>query len=171
MKGLDEIFPSEAFMRAAFEKLTPAERSATSGRVRYIGGLQSSIRMADIYRAADIYVSPYRAEGFNLPVLEAAACGKPVVVTAGGASEDFVTDAFALKVSGTPRTTEMMGATGHFIEPDVGHLVSQLERAITDTDWRTTAGAAATAHAAKNFTWDQAAAGIVAAAFPGDGAA
>ena len=46
-------------------------------------------------QAADVYVSPYHAEGFNLPVLEAVACGIPVVVSAGGSTEDFTHPAFA----------------------------------------------------------------------------
>ncbi|NSL55408.1 glycosyltransferase family 4 protein [Uliginosibacterium aquaticum] len=42
-----------------------------------------------LYGIADHYVSPYRAEGFNLPVLEAQACGTPVIVSSGGATDDF----------------------------------------------------------------------------------
>ena len=37
-----------------------------------------------LYHAADVLVSPYKAEGFNLPVLEAAASGLTVIVTLGG---------------------------------------------------------------------------------------
>jgi len=45
--------------------------------------------MRELYCLADTYVSPYRAEGFNLPVIEAIACGTPVIVTQGGATDDF----------------------------------------------------------------------------------
>ena len=48
---------------------------------------QAELRL--LYGVCDWYVSPYRAEGFNLPVLEALACGKPVIVTSGGATDDF----------------------------------------------------------------------------------
>src|SRR5262249_2135899 len=37
-----------------------------------------------LYSSCDALVHPYRGEGFGLPVLEAMACGLPVVVTAGG---------------------------------------------------------------------------------------
>lgn len=37
--------------------------------------------MADIYRASDLYLHPSTAEGFGLPLLEAMACGLPVVCT------------------------------------------------------------------------------------------
>jgi len=36
--------------------------------------------MADIYRAADVLVNPSMGEGFGLPILEAQACGCPVIV-------------------------------------------------------------------------------------------
>ena len=36
------------------------------------------------YHAVDVLASPYTAEGFNMPVLEAMACGVTVVVTEGG---------------------------------------------------------------------------------------
>ncbi len=50
---------------------------------------QSIHKMRALYDLADVYVSPYRAEGFNLPVLEAMAVGTPVIVTSGGATDDF----------------------------------------------------------------------------------
>jgi glycosyltransferase involved in cell wall biosynthesis len=42
-----------------------------------------------LYRAADVVVLPYRAEGFCLPALEAMACGVPVIHTAGGPTGEF----------------------------------------------------------------------------------
>ena len=46
--------------------------------------------IADLYAMADCYVSPYKGEGFNLPVLEAMASGLPVIVTAGVWWSDLV---------------------------------------------------------------------------------
>ena len=43
-----------------------------------------------LYRACDVLVQPYRGEGFCLPALEALACGRPVIVTDGGSTDDFV---------------------------------------------------------------------------------
>ena len=36
--------------------------------------------MVDVYRAADVLLSPSMGEGFGLPILEAQACGTPVIV-------------------------------------------------------------------------------------------
>jgi glycosyltransferase involved in cell wall biosynthesis len=38
-------------------------------------------QMSDVLNAADVYVNAAFAEGFDMPSLEALACGKPVVVT------------------------------------------------------------------------------------------
>ena len=47
-------------------------------------------QLNSLYNIADCYISPYRAEGFNIPVLEAMACGCPVIVSDGGSTDDFV---------------------------------------------------------------------------------
>jgi glycosyltransferase involved in cell wall biosynthesis len=51
-----------------------------------------------LYNACDLYVSPYRAEGFNLPPLEAAACGLPILVTAGGSTDDYFNTQLGLQI-------------------------------------------------------------------------
>jgi glycosyltransferase involved in cell wall biosynthesis len=45
--------------------------------------------LVDLYHSADLVVHPAWYEGFGLPVLEAMACGTPVVVTRCGGVEDF----------------------------------------------------------------------------------
>lgn len=37
--------------------------------------------LAMMYNAADMYLGPSKAEGFGIPIIEAQACGTPVVVT------------------------------------------------------------------------------------------
>jgi glycosyltransferase involved in cell wall biosynthesis len=60
----------------------------------------SSKELADLMAAADVYLSAYKAEGFNLPVLESMAVGTPVIVTKGGPTDDFTTEAFAKYAAG-----------------------------------------------------------------------
>jgi glycosyltransferase involved in cell wall biosynthesis len=75
-----------------------------------------------LYNMCDAYVSPYRAEGFNLTPLEAAACGVPIVVTGGGATDDYCHASFALQVAGKPS----VDGNNRFIEPDLESLIEAM---------------------------------------------
>jgi glycosyltransferase involved in cell wall biosynthesis len=86
-------------------------------------------RLPGLYTACDCYVHPYRAEGYGLPIAEAMACGKPVIVTGAGACLDFVEpdDAFFIKsVLEKMREKNVSGmATVDFpywVVPDMKHL-------------------------------------------------
>jgi len=48
--------------------------------------------VADIVRAADVMVLPSRAEGLPLAILEAMACGKPIVATPVNGVPEAVVD-------------------------------------------------------------------------------
>lgn len=47
-------------------------------------------RLRELYNEADVFVSTTMADGFNLPCLEALACGIPVLTTCFGGQTDFV---------------------------------------------------------------------------------
>jgi glycosyltransferase involved in cell wall biosynthesis len=55
--------------------------------------------MADLYASADAFVLPTRGEGAGMPVLEAAACGVPVVATAWGGHEELMLPETAFPVA------------------------------------------------------------------------
>ncbi|NKB18239.1 MAG: glycosyltransferase family 4 protein, partial [Pseudanabaena sp. CRU_2_10] len=99
LKGVNSLFPGKDFT-AELNKiigniLTSAEIARIEKRFCYIGTAMSFAEVARLYQAADAYVSPYIAEGFNLPVLEAIACGLPVICTKGGSTDDFTNADFA----------------------------------------------------------------------------
>jgi len=47
-------------------------------------------QLNELYNDCDVFVSPTRAEAFNIPCLEALACGKPVISTTFGGQTDFI---------------------------------------------------------------------------------
>jgi glycosyltransferase involved in cell wall biosynthesis len=117
-----------------------------------------------LYRSADVLVQPYRAEGFCLPALEALACGLPLIVTAGGPTDDFVSDDCAWRIPAgrvavPPEAFAENGLTlarpGYMLAPDVDALVDAL-RAATDPTARGARAATARVHA-ERFGWSQAA--------------
>jgi glycosyltransferase involved in cell wall biosynthesis len=59
-------------------------------------GAVSDDELAALYRGARCLVYPSLYEGFGIPVLEAMACGTPVVTSAGGATEEVAGGAAVL---------------------------------------------------------------------------
>ena len=68
--------------------------------------------LAGLYTACDCLVHPYRGEGFGMPVAEAMACGLPVIVTEGGACDDFCSDENAYFVPAKRRAMRLQGYPG-----------------------------------------------------------
>ena len=85
-----------------------------------------------LYGAVDAYASPYRAEGFNLPVLESMACGLKVLVTEGGATDDFFFPEVCtgIKSTFTDHTKSGVASKGDYLEPDFDDLKEKMLRAV-----------------------------------------
>jgi glycosyltransferase involved in cell wall biosynthesis len=88
-----------------------------------------------LYSAAEVFAFPSLYEGFGLPILEAMACGTPVV---------------ASRASCLPEVAE--GAALLIDPARVDGLVDALERAITDTSLRQDLIARGRERAAQ-YTW------------------
>jgi glycosyltransferase involved in cell wall biosynthesis len=105
-------------------------------------------QLSTLYNISDAYVSPYRAEGFNLTPLEAAACGIPIIVTGGGATDDYYHPSFALQIAGKPATE----ANNRFIEPDLDSLIAAM-LALVEGRAQNLDSAVALDYIAENFSW------------------
>lgn len=82
-----------------------------------------------LYNIADAYVSPYRAEGYNLPVREAQACQTPVITTKDGATSDFINDDINIKLEGAFFNNVALKdeiPINAYIEPDFSQLCDAL---------------------------------------------
>jgi glycosyltransferase involved in cell wall biosynthesis len=89
------------------------------------------------YNSADVFAFPSRYEGFGMPLLEAMACGTPVVTS---------------NASSLP---EVAGDAALLVPPDdVGALADALARTLTDADLRQALHAKGLARAA-TFTWEE----------------
>ncbi len=120
----------------------------------------TSQELAALYRSCDVLVHPYRGEGFAMPVLEAMACGLPVIATAGGPTDEFCPPEASWRIRAT-RTFFADSRLGQFqtagqpwvLEPDVGHLVELLRQAASTSEERRRRGGAAR-DAARRLSWD-----------------
>jgi len=154
LKGTDALYKSKGFLGAQINLLTSAEQDRVRGRLIYFGESFPHRVMARLYRSADVYVSPYRAEGFNIPVLEAAASGLPVICTRGGATEDFVTDEFAWKIDSARIAHRVEDQDAMRLEPNLEHLTALMNAAIENPSWRKQAAERGPVHVRAHYTWD-----------------
>lgn len=66
--------------------------------VIYIDDELSDKEMSDIFKASNVLVHPYRAEGFGMHVQEAVACGCIPIISANGPTDDFIPNDAGLKL-------------------------------------------------------------------------
>lgn len=120
-------------VRKALEKMPAGVTDDLRSAIVLISDTLTSGQLRALYAIADRYVSPYRAEGFNLPVIEAIACGTPAIVTAGGATDDYCNDMTAVRVTSRRVENAVRGipGTGFHLEPDDEELVERMHRAMT----------------------------------------
>jgi tetratricopeptide (TPR) repeat protein len=118
--------------------------------------------MACLYRSCDVFVSPYRGEGFSLPALEAMACGLPVVVTKGGATDDFVDESTGWLVSAGKRSIGSvidkypLAGEAFVLEPDNNSLSAILKDIYSRPSVILTKGLKASLSARTQWTWKKA---------------
>lgn len=144
------------------EKIRAAQALPNAPQILYLNDELAPEELPSLYRACDCLVLPYRGEGYALPVVEAMACGLPVMVTAGGATDDFVRDAFGYRI---PAQRQIFGSEisglklvkpGWLLEPDAAVLAERMKWIAAHPDEACERGRVASEHA-KNFcSWEKA---------------
>jgi glycosyltransferase involved in cell wall biosynthesis len=154
LKGNDALFGSRRLLQKLFNGMEKAEAEIVKPRVRYIGRDLPIDVLAALYQASDAYVSPYIAEGFNLPALEAIACGLPLICTAGGPTDEFIDPAFALQIrSSKVVAPSPFGKPGSALKPSTGHLIELMNRVIEDSQFVNKAHVVGPEWVAGAYTW------------------
>jgi len=110
--------------------------------VRFTGRLPHDELVREL-RRAELAVVPSLFEGFSLPLVEAMACGTPVVATTGGALPE---------VAGPDGEAALLVPPG-----DPAALAAAIGRALDDAALRARLAAAGRARVAARFTWRAAA--------------
>lgn len=90
-----------------------------------------------------------------MPVLEAIACGRPVIVTRGGPTDDFTNDEVAKYIPATAMNDKI--SKQNFLYPDDGTLLETMFSIMDDKSFREKAFRQGPDLVSKSFTWKHAA--------------
>jgi glycosyltransferase involved in cell wall biosynthesis len=116
-----------------------AEIAADDSDTLLLPYLAEQSAVAQVFQAADVYVHAAKADTFPTTVLEALACGLPVVASAVGGIPEQV-------------ATEGEDATGVLVQPsNPSALARAIEAVLTDTERRARFSRAAVATARAEF--------------------
>lgn len=118
------------------EVFDEVDRRKLEGRV-FFPGFVAEADLPALYSTASLFVYPSLCEGFGLPLLEAMACGTPVI---------------AANRSALP---EVVGQAGLLVDPeDTLAIAGAMAKVLEDTELRQQLAAAGRARAA-GFTWER----------------
>jgi glycosyltransferase involved in cell wall biosynthesis len=99
LKGSTDLYKSREFIDSYLLNL-----GYNSDKLRehiiFIDGTFNYSEINDLFNAADLYISPYLAEGFGLTMLESLASGLSVLVPRTGSASDYIDDIY--KNGGSP---------------------------------------------------------------------
>jgi len=148
-KGLDQLIRASAILENPIQLLVVGKDDAglyrpilrelrLEDRVRF---LPPSADVLSFYAAADAYAGPSLEDAFGLPILEAMACGLPVIASVqAGASENILD-----------------GTTGYLLRDPTNHieLAELLRRFVEDRQQAQRMGAAAAQYVQTSISWDR----------------
>lgn len=148
---------------AAQKKL---KTNSTNPEIVTLGYYMSEMDLIRLFRSVDVYVSPYRGEGFGLTILEAMAAGLPPIVTKYGPAVEFCPQdcGYFIEAKETECRVGLCGnmtifgepsaVQAKWAEPSVQSLSAQMRFAYTDqTQLKERSNICQ--KAAEHFSWDK----------------
>ena len=124
----------------------------------------SKIDYLELLRTADVFVSCARSEGWNLPLIEAMACGVPALYSDWGAQLEFSAGrGIPVKIVGEVpagvENSESWDPTtpGNFAEPDFSDLREKLRLVYSDFETHKKKALLDSGKIRNEFTWENAA--------------
>jgi glycosyltransferase involved in cell wall biosynthesis len=111
----------------------PMPDPTSKAKVWVVEGRFTERDMANLYRSCDAYVSASLGEGWNLPYLEAAACGLPVIAPRNSSHpEIFGSDGFLFETDGFAEVPGSMSESAWFEGMPFSYLGPKAHASLVD---------------------------------------
>jgi len=135
--------------------------SQAGGRIAFLYNKEFPYhQLGALYRSADCYVSAGRGEGWDMPLMEAMACGLPSIATDWGAHTEFVHEgiSYPLRIRGLlPADARAPYYKGfRWADPDPEHLAHLFRHVAEHREEAVEKGRRAAAEMAARWTWVEA---------------
>lgn len=142
------------------QKIKAFNDKTASGEIILIENIINQEHLAEIYRAANVFVSPCRSTGFPLHQLEAMASGLPMIVSSGGELGEYTHKDFTDYIS-TLKTSIGSDINKHTPEgetllpmPDKDELEAIMKTLYTNPGSLFIKGIKAALYARKHHRWE-----------------
>lgn len=148
-------FPAERDVRLRV-KITPnSPRVETHDdpRVEVLDSHLSPAALAEWYRSLNVFVNASAGEGFGLHLLEAMACGVPLISSRFGGVSGFFDARVGYEVRSQPIRADNTVYQGMWSEPDSGDIRANMRRIYRDGETARLTGLLAAERASK-FRWE-----------------
>ena len=134
-------------------------------RIEYIAEFTDKLDLIRLYKSCDAFVSAHRGEGFGMKILDAMACGLPVITSLFGGPtaycelENCLPVSFSLVPMGDCLDTRSLRITNQpmWAEADPQSLRDQMRKAYDDRPATIETGARGRARVMRDFSWASAA--------------
>jgi glycosyltransferase involved in cell wall biosynthesis len=92
--NIELVIKSDFFINPELKNKELNNKIASTGvdNIRLVWGYQTLEQLANLYRSANVFLFPTKAEGWGLPLIEAAATGLPLITIFHSGQTEFLQD-------------------------------------------------------------------------------
>jgi GT2 family glycosyltransferase/glycosyltransferase involved in cell wall biosynthesis len=131
--------------------------------IEYIADFTGKRQLIRLYKSCDAFVSAHRGEGFGMKILDAMACGLPIITPLFGGPTDYCTsdNCFPVEFSvapvedGVDSHSLVMTNQPLWAEADKDSLAQQMRRVYEEKERAAAVGASARTAVLERFSWEQ----------------